>query len=145
MMVGSGLDTVGKGRAPSIFIRVLAMASGLASCPVDSVSSRKSFSSQIMGVELPLPGRSTFHLIFCVAFHFVGGWQPVTVPSALGPRQVGHWLVPLRYGFKKRRLVIIKRKFRMERRQEEILQVVTVSGFRASPAAIPSRDVGISS
>ena len=126
MIIGSGLDTVGKGGAPSIFTRVLAMASGLACCPVASARSRNSFSSQMMGVELPWPGSLTFHLIFCVALHLVGGWQPVTVPSALGPRQVGHWLALQRLGHKLRSTVAMKRKIRMNRIQARVY----LNGFK---------------
>jgi hypothetical protein len=43
----------------------------------------------------------------------VGGWQPVTVPSALGPRHVGHWLAALRLGLKKKSPVIMNSKIRM--------------------------------
>ena len=80
---------------------------------MDSASSRKSFSFQIMGVELPLPEILTFHLIFWVALHWMGGLQLVTVPSALGPRQVGYWLAACRLGFKKKRPGIMNSKIRM--------------------------------
>ena len=66
-----------------------------------------------MGVELPIPGSLIFHLMFSVAFHFVGGWQPVTVPSALGPRLVGHWLAAGRLGLKKKSPVIMNSKIRI--------------------------------
>ena len=71
----------------------------------------------MIGVELPWPGILTFHLIFWVALHWVGGLPWVTVPLALGPRHVGHWLAACRLGVEESRIRPVMTK-------KEILMVV---------------------
>src|SRR5687767_4367920 len=47
-------------------------------------------SPQMIGVELPSPGIATFHLMFSVSLHFVGGSPCGATPLCCGPRQAGH-------------------------------------------------------
>ena len=45
---------------------------------------------QMMGVDVPAPGRRVFHLMFCLSFHTVGGLARGAKPLASGPRQWCH-------------------------------------------------------
>ena len=46
----------------------------------------KTLSPQTIGVELPIPGISNFHLILVSSLHLVGGVALGAVPLASGPR-----------------------------------------------------------
>ena len=48
---------------------------------------RKTWLSQMIGDESPLPGTSTFHLTFLVGLHSIGGVALGAVPFPVGPRQ----------------------------------------------------------
>tara|TARA_B100000745_G_C19784486_1_gene257150 strand:- start:90 stop:470 length:381 start_codon:yes stop_codon:yes gene_type:complete len=50
---------------------------------------RKIRFSQTMGVELPGPGRGSFHLTFFDGLHSVGSSVSVQIPCPVGPRQAG--------------------------------------------------------
>src|SRR5688500_17720535 len=53
---------------------------------------RKIWSPQTIGVDVPLPGISTFHLTFLVSPHCVGGLAVgAAVPLPEGPRHCGQF------------------------------------------------------
>ena len=51
----------------------------------------KTWSSQMIGVDVPLPGIWVFHRTFRVSLHSVGGVAEGETPLACGPRQAGQF------------------------------------------------------
>ena len=47
--------------------------------------------SQMIGVEVPLPGSFTFHLMLFVSLQVTGGLAAGAVPLAWGPRHCGQF------------------------------------------------------
>src|SRR4051812_2175694 len=59
--------------------------------PVGIAVCRKTWFSQITGVEVPLPGTFTFHFTFFVSPHSVGGSPAGETPFINGPRHAGQF------------------------------------------------------
>src|SRR5207245_5066205 len=68
----------------------LGSSSGLALRSVSGAVTRKTWSPQTIGVALPAPGKSAFHLMLVAVSHLTGGFAPAGATLfAVGPRQLG--------------------------------------------------------